>query len=170
VQSKKSWPRPFPCAVWQVAELPEPQQPVPAQQFVAHAFGVAPGQAQLPPWQVLGEVQTFPQVPQLELSVATLLQLAPQHRSPATQAWPTQPPQWAASELVSKQPNASQLVRLPLLQAQLPAGQEVFPGSVQLAPQVPQFCGSKRLVQAGWEETALVHSTGSGSKQPQAPL
>jgi hypothetical protein len=55
------------------------------------------------------------------------------------------------------------LVRFPALQAQVPAGQEVFPGAVQLTPQVPQFCGSRRFVHAGWADTTLVHSTGSGA-------
>ena len=53
------------------------------------------------------------------------------------------------------------------LQAQTPAGQLVFPGAVQARPQVPQFEGSRRSVQVGALDTALVHSTGSGAKQPQ---
>jgi hypothetical protein len=85
VQSKKSFPSPFPWAVLQVAELPVPQQPVPAQQFAAHAVGVVGGQAQLLFWQVLGDVQTFPQAPQFVLLV-TPVQVPEQQRSPPLHA------------------------------------------------------------------------------------
>jgi hypothetical protein len=152
----------------QVAELPEPQQPAPAQQFAAHAVGVAGGQVQLPLWQDLGDVQTFPQAPQFALSLAALVQASAQQSWPAAHAFP-QVWQFAASVCRSKQPAGPQSERFALAHAQFPAGQAVFPGSVQLTPQVPQFCGSLRSVQAGCDETALVHSTGSGAKQLQAP-
>ena len=168
MQSKKSCPRPFPCAVWQVAELPEPQQPVPAQQFAAHAVGVAGGQVQLPFWQDLGDEQTFPQAPQFALSLAALVQASAQQSWPAAHAFP-QVWQFAASVCRSKQPAGPQSERFALAHAQFPAGQAVFPGSVQLTPQVPQFWGSLRSVHAGCDDTALVQSTGSGAKQPQAP-
>jgi hypothetical protein len=72
----------------QVAELPDPQQPVPAQQFAAHAVGVAGGQAQLPLWHVLGDVQALPQAPQFALSVTTAVQVAAQQSWPAAHAFP----------------------------------------------------------------------------------
>jgi hypothetical protein len=61
-----------------LAELPEPQHAVPAQQSAAHAVGIVGGQVQLPFWQDLGDVQTFPQAPQAALSVATDVQIAAQ--------------------------------------------------------------------------------------------
>jgi hypothetical protein len=149
---------------------PVPQQAVPAQQRVLQAIWPAP-QTQVPAVHTWPAPQAWPQAPQFALSVATFLQLAPQQSWPAVQALPApeHAPQCASSVCRSKQPADPQLVRFALVQAQSPAGQAVFPGSVQLTPQVPQFCGSKRLVQAGCDDTALVHSTGSGAKQPQAP-
>jgi hypothetical protein len=155
--------------IWQVLVAPPPpvQHAVPAQQLAPHALGVAPLQAQLPEEQAWPAEQACPQVPQLEVSVATALQVPAQHASPAPQAV-SQVPQWAAFVCRSKQPGdprAVQSVRPAELQAQLPAAQRVFPGSVQASPQVPQFWGSTaRSLQVPW----AAHVVGcAGSKQPQ---
>jgi hypothetical protein len=147
----------------QVAEPPVPQQPA-TQQLDPHATGWGAGHVQLPAWQVFGTAQALPHAPQFALSVATGTHAREQHASPAAQVVP-QLPQCCRSVWRSKQPSTPdgwQSVRFPLLHAHVPAGHEVFPGAVQLTPQVPQFWGSKRFVQAGWADTAVVHSTGSG--------
>src|SRR5665213_570172 len=48
-------------------------------------------QAQLPLWQVLSLEQAFPHVPQLELSVAGVMQVAPHKRVPVAQVGPPVP-------------------------------------------------------------------------------
>jgi hypothetical protein len=56
LQSKKDCPRPLECAVWQVADAPDPQQAVPAQQFAPHAIDPAE-QLHCPPEHVCPAAQ-----------------------------------------------------------------------------------------------------------------
>jgi hypothetical protein len=52
----------------------------------------------MPLWQTFPPVQTFPQLPQLAGSLATLRHTPSQHRSPEAHAAP-QAPQFSGSEL-----------------------------------------------------------------------
>jgi hypothetical protein len=86
LQSKKVWPRPFECWVWQAVLLL--QQAVPAQQLAPHVWAGS-GQAQLPaahPWPV---GQAVSQVPQFLGSVFTSTHALPQSVRPCGHVhWP----------------------------------------------------------------------------------
>ncbi len=63
LQSKKSCPRPFECAVWQTGAVSGPQHALPAQQVPPHPTGVS-GAQQEPELQVIPAEHALEQAPQ----------------------------------------------------------------------------------------------------------
>ena len=164
LQSKKEPSRPFECFVWHA--VPLAQHAVPSQQRPPHARGAVPGQAHVPDEQICSPLQAWSQLPQCRESVASTLQAAPQQAAPVAQGEPHAPlvpPQCCSLVWRSKQPSP-QSVSAPEAQAQAAPLQRVFPGSVQAAPQVPQFSGSS------WRSVHVSGQVaGAGAKQPHAP-
>jgi hypothetical protein len=84
-QSKKCWPTPFECCVWQAfpAQQPVPAQQVPPAPVPPHAWGSDAGQVQVALLQPAPVAQPLPHAPQLAGSVCRLTQAPLQSVPPA---------------------------------------------------------------------------------------
>lgn len=191
MQSKKCWPNPVPCAVWQAL----PQHAVPAQQLPPHACGVAPEHPHVPPEHPCPVAQACPQAPQFAASVCVFTHAPEQLVVPEAQqrrfeqlgvapgqTWP-HPSQFAGSVEKFTQPPAHWFGKAGLPQTQVPpehveCGKLVlqsFPHEPHAVASVWVFrhCGLLPVqlvalplqVQAPEEQVASVVETRSGLKQ-----
>jgi len=127
LQSKKFWPAPLSCWIWQVAWPPDPQQAVPAQHFPAQVTSPDGQESpQAPALQISFAGHTVPQTPQFFESVSTFVQTAP-HRLGVAEGQRQAPPvqAWADGQAFPQVPQLFRSVEVFAQTCPVPAGQTV---------------------------------------------